>query len=139
MSVPEGEGSGQNLSLFSSLRSFWSVLLAILCTRLDLATVELEEVGTHGVRVIVISLAALLSISMTVFFLLCFLLVLAGTHLLLVLGIVCCVCVLTSIGLVLAARHMIQNRPKFLAQTLAELRRDVEGLRRDVKTGEVPR
>jgi len=117
------------------LRSLWSVLLAILYTRLDLATVELEEVGTHAVRLLMLSLAALLCISMTIFFLLFFLVILSGTHLLLVLGIVCSLCIFASVGLVLATRHMVQNRPKFLAQTLAELRRDVEGLRSEIKAG----
>jgi hypothetical protein len=37
---------------------------------------------------------------------------------------------------VLIARHLILNRPKFLGQTLAELRRDVEALRPAAKTGE---
>ena len=39
-----------------------------------------------------------------------------------------------AIVFVLIARSMILNRPKFLAQTLAELRSDVEGLRKPLAT-----
>ena len=136
MSVPESEGSGPNPGLFSSLRSFWSVLLAILYTRLDLATVELEEVGTHIVQVLLVCLAALICIGMTIFFLLFFVVVLSGKYLPEVLGLVCTLCIIASAGLVLAARYLIVNRPRFLSQTLAELRRDVEGLRHDIKNVE---
>ncbi|SRR5260221_1781146 len=136
MSVPEGEGSGPNPGLFSSLRSFWSVLLAILYTRLDLATVELEEVGLHAMQVVVISLAALLCIGMTIFFFFFFLIVAFWDHAPLVVGIILIVCGTASATLALVARHLIVNRPKFLSQTLAELRRDVEGLRHDIKNAE---
>ena len=138
MPVSETPGSGQNPSLFSSLQSFWAVLIAILYTRLDLATVELEEIGTHTVQLIVVTLAALAAILMTVFFLLFFLVVTFWEHAVFVLGAVTAVSLLISVSLVLAARALIRNRPKFLAQTLAELRRDVEGIRPDL-TQEPPK
>ena len=47
MSDPEGTGSGASPGLFASLRSFWSVLLAILYTRLDLVT-ALKIPGRSG-------------------------------------------------------------------------------------------
>jgi hypothetical protein len=37
-----------------------------------------------------------------------------------------------GVGLLFVARDMILKRPRFLSQTLAELRRDVEGLTRAV-------
>lgn len=126
-------------SLFSSLRSFWGVLIAILCTRLDLLTVELEEEANRAVQLIVVSLAAFLCIGMTIFFFLFFLIVVFWAHAAIVLGMVFTVCVLASVILILVARQMILNRPKFLSQTLTELRRDVEGLRPEVKTAESPK
>ncbi len=120
------------------MQSFWAVLIAILYTRLDLATVELEEIGTHTVQLIVVTLAALAAILMTVFFLLFFLVVTFWEQRIFVLGAVTAVSLLISVSLVLAARALIRNRPKFLAQTLAELRRDVEGIRPDL-TQEPPK
>ena len=123
-------------SLFSSLRNFWGVLLAIFYTRLDLVTAELEDEASRAVRLLVVGLAALLFIGMAIFFLFCFLIVLAGTHKLVVLGIICGLCFLTGAGLLLAAKQMVLNRPKFLSQTLIELRRDVEALRTKMKSRE---
>lgn len=137
MSVPESAETGRNQSLSDSLRTFWGVLVAILYARLDLATVELEEVGTHAVQVVVMSLAAIICIAMTIFFFLFFLVVFFWAQAALVLGIICIVGLLASVILVLIVRQMVLVRPKFLAQTLAELRRDVEGLRPKEKTGEI--
>ncbi|MCE0498336.1 MAG: phage holin family protein [Methylacidiphilales bacterium] len=129
MPVPENLDPGPSPGLFSNLRSFWGVLVAILYTRLDLATTELEESGTHAVRLIVVTLAAVLVIVMTFFFLFFFLIVVFWKEADVILGIVTIICVLSSTALVLVARHLILERPKFLAQTLAELRRDAESLR----------
>lgn len=134
MSVPGSVESGSNPTLFSSLRSFWSVLISIVYTRLDLLTVELEEEAKRAVQLLVVSAAAVLCASMAVFFLMFFLIALFWEHRLIVLGIVFGFYVIASLGLFLAARIMIRKRPKFLSQTLAELRLDVEGLRPTVKT-----
>lgn len=136
MSDPENKDSGANPSLFSSLRNFWAVLLAILYTRLDLVTAELEEEATRAVHLLVVSIAALLSIGMAVFFLMFLFVVTFWENRVLVLGIVCGICILASVGLILAARQMVKTRPKFLSHTLAELRRDVEGLKLKAKTEE---
>ena len=136
MAVPESARPGANPSLFSSLRSFWSVLLAILYTRLDLATLELEEEASRAVQLLAVMLAALLSAGMTVFFFLFFLVVYFWDHAALVLAIVFVLGVIVSATLALIARHMVLNRPKFLSQTLAELRRDVDGLRAATKVVE---
>src|SRR4030081_1500275 len=114
MSVPGSVESGTNPTLFSSLRSFWSVLIAILYTRLDLLTVELEEEAKRAVQLVVISVAALLCASMAVFFLMFFLIALFWEHRLVVLGIVFGFYVLASLGLFLTARSMLLKRPKFL-------------------------
>jgi uncharacterized membrane protein YqjE len=128
MPVPENLDPGPSPGLFSNLRSFWGVLVAILYTRLDLAAAELEESGVHALRLIILSLAALLTVVMTFFFLFFFLIVLFWDHRVLVVGLVLAVYVLASAVLCLVVRHMVLDRPGFLAQTLAELRRDVEAL-----------
>lgn len=128
MSVPESADSGQNSGLFASLRSFWSVLVAILYTRLDLVTAELEDEATRAVHLLLVSMAALLCVGMAAFFIMFLLVVTFWDDRRLVLGIICAVNILASIILLLVARNMVLTRPKFLSQTLAELRRDVESL-----------
>jgi len=137
MAAPESVESGASTGLFSSLRSFWGVLLTILYTRIDLATIELEEEVTRAVQLVIVTLAGVLCLSMAIFFLSLFVIAYYWyTHRLLVLGIVFGVYLLASVILLLVARYMLLNRPKFLSQTLTELRRDVEGLRTAAKTGE---
>jgi len=131
MSVPEGTGSGANPGLFASVRSFWGVLIAILYTRLDLVTAELEDEAIRGIKLIVAGLISLLCLSTAFFFAMLFLLALFWNteYRLPVLGIIFGIYFVAGIGLLLVARNMILSRPKFLSQTLAELRRDAEGLR----------
>ena len=129
MSVPESTDSGQNPSLFVSLRSFWSILIAILYTRLDLATAELEDEASRAVQLLVVSIAALLCTGMAAFFVMFLFVVTFWDNRVLVLSIVCVINIVASVILFLVARNMVLNRPKFLSQTLAELRKDVEGLR----------
>ena len=129
MSVPESTDSGQNPSLFASLRSFWSILIAILYTRLDLATAELEDEASRAVQLLVVSIAALLCTGMAAFFVMFLFVVTFWDNRVLVLSIVCGINIVASVILFLVARNMVLNRPKFLSQTLAELRKDVEGLR----------
>jgi len=138
MSVPDSVEPGAPSGLFASLRSFWSVLLAILYTRLDLATAELEEEATRSIQLIIVTLAGMLCLSMAIFFLSLFIIAYYWyTHRLLVLGLVFGVYLIASVILLLISRSMLLNRPKFLSQTLTELRRDVEGLRAaTIKTGE---
>jgi uncharacterized membrane protein YqjE len=135
MSAPEGIGSGASPGLFASLRSFWSVLVAILYTRLDLVTSELEDEAIRAIKLIAAGLISLLSL-FAAFFWATFL-VLAffwDTHRLRALGVIFLIYFIIGVVLLLIARRMILSRPRFLAQTLAELRRDVEGLRHAVAT-----
>jgi uncharacterized membrane protein YqjE len=132
MPVPEGTGSAENPSLFVSLRSFWSVLIAIFYTRLDLATSELEDAGIRIVKVLVLGLSALLCF-LTAFFWAMFLLLACfwnTEYRLLVLGIIFALYLIGGILCFYFAREMFLTRQPFLSQTLAELRRDVEGLRK---------
>jgi uncharacterized membrane protein YqjE len=137
MSVPGKAESGGTPTLFLSLRSFWSVLVAILHTRLDLLTVELEEEAKRAVQLVVVGVTGLLCASMAVFFLMFFLIALFWENRLVVLGLVFGFYVIASLILFFIARSMILSRPKFLSQTLAELQRDVESLRPATKTEEV--
>jgi uncharacterized membrane protein YqjE len=135
MSVPENTGSDTNPSLFASLRSFWSVLLAVLYTRLDLATVELEDEAVRAIKLLVAGLVSILALAGAVFFGMFFILALFWDNRLIVLAIIFGFYLIVGLILFFVARNMVLTRPKFLSQTLTELRRDVEGLRPPAKTG----
>ena len=131
MSVPEGTGSGAGPSLFASLRSFWSVLVAILHTRLDLVTAELEDAAVHWLKLIVTGLLCLLSLFGAFFFAMYFIIAFFWDNFeqrMWAIGCIFGVYFIAGAICFAIARHMIQSRPRLLAQTLAELRRDVEGL-----------
>lgn len=138
MSVPESVDPGASTSLFSSLRSFWGVLVAIFYTRLDLATLELEEEAIRAVKLIAAALVSLLCLGTAFFFAMFFLLALFWDteYRLWVLGSIFGIYFVAGIVLLLIARKMVLSRPKFLSQTLAELRRDVENLRLKAKPEE---
>ncbi len=131
MAVLGSHGSGESPSLFVSFRSFWGVLLAIVYTRIDLLTAELEDEAARTVKLLLVRLAAMASIGVT-FFLTMFLLIASfwdTAYLSFIMGLVVAICALASVIFIVVARNMVLNRPKFLSQTLTELRRDVEGLK----------
>jgi len=134
MPAPEGTGSAPNPSLFASLRSFWSVLLAILYTRLDLVTAELEDEAIRAVKVLVAGAIAFISFTMAFFFAMFFVIAATwnGPYRLWVIGGIFFIYLLIGLIGILVARNMIFSRPRFLSQTIAELRRDVEGLNRSI-------
>jgi uncharacterized membrane protein YqjE len=131
MAVPGNSDAGKGPSLFVSLRSFWSVVVAIFYTRLDLFTAELEDEGIRLVKFVASGLISLLCLHTAFFFAMLFLLAACwdSEGRLWVIGGIFAVYLLAGLSLLLYARRMIFNRPKFLSQTLAELRRDVEGLK----------
>jgi uncharacterized membrane protein YqjE len=132
MSVPEGSGSGPSPSLFTSLRAFWSVLVAILYTRLDLVTTELEDAAIHGLKLVLAGLVCVLCLFGAFFFAMYFFIAMFWDteYRLFIIGGIFAIYFGAGAILFLIARNMILSRPRFLAQTLAELRRDVEGLRK---------
>ena len=124
MAVRESAGSGLHPSLYSSLRSLWGVALAIVYTRLDLLTAELEDEATRAVRLIVVSLASLLCVGMALFFLMFFLVAAfwETAYRLPILGGVFLVYALASVVLLLIARNMVLRRPERLQSKKAHFR-----------------
>jgi uncharacterized membrane protein YqjE len=112
------------------LRSFWSVVVAILYTRLDLASAELEDEAARGLRLVVAGLVSVMSLLFAIFFAFFFILALVWDteYRLWVIGGIFGVYFVAAVVLGLIARNMILHRPRFLSQTIAELKRDAEGL-----------
>ena len=112
------------------------MIVAILYTRLDLVTAELEDEATRGLRLVLFGLLSVLSLFMAFFFAMFFILALFWdtAYRLWIIGAIFGVYFIAGAALFFTAYDMIKNRPRFLSQTLAELRRDVEGLNRSVHT-----
>jgi uncharacterized membrane protein YqjE len=123
-------------SLFNSMRSFVGVLLATLCTRYDLAALEIEEQVHYGVQLVLSALAALFCVGTALFFLALLILVIFWDERILVLSIVLGVYVLGALIFGAIAASLLARRPKLLEQTLIELRKDVDGLRKPILTTE---
>jgi uncharacterized membrane protein YqjE len=138
MSAPQSAGPGAGPetgpSLFDSLRSFWSVLLAILYTRLDLATDEIEEQARLVAKLLLAGVIAVLALAFAFMFANIWIIACYWDteYRLLTIGLVFGAYLLIGVIAALAARNLVVNRPKIFSQTIAELRRDVEGLTRTI-------
>ena len=134
--MPAPEGSGSNPSLFASVRSFWSVIVAILYTRLDLATAELEDEATRALRLLLTGIIAVLGFAFAFFFAMYFVIAMYWdtSYRLLTIGLVFGIYFVVGVVAAFIIRNMILTRPRFLSQTLAELKRDVESLKTAVNT-----
>ncbi|MBS0310962.1 MAG: phage holin family protein [Proteobacteria bacterium] len=126
MSDPKPGGGG---GLFDSLKGLAASLIAIVHTRLDLLSTELEEERARLASVLVMLFVALFCIGIGVV-LLVFLIVVAfwESHRLLALaGLTAFFLVggATAIGF---ARHRLRTKPKLFAASLAELSKDREHL-----------
>ena len=121
-------------SLFDSLRSFGGVVLATLCTRADLATVELEEQAIFAAQLVLAGLVAVLCFSTAFFFLMVLIVAIFWAEKVLVLAIILGVYLAGGLICLAVARTMLAHRPRLLEQTLTELRKDAAGLRRPIVT-----
>ncbi len=125
-------------SLFASLRTFWRALLATFHTRLDLFTTELGEEAFRLLRLVISAAVTLLALHTAFFFFMLW--VLAAfwdtVYRLWVIGGITLLYLIIGLIALTVARNLIFNRPRFLGQTLDELKRDVEGLHQVIKPRE---
>ena len=118
------------MSIFDSAGRFGASLLAMLQTRVELASVELQEEAQRALRYLVLSLAALFLAAMTVILITFFVILLFWDEN--PLAAVAVLAVLYGVGAFLLTARVkaeIRSRPALLAHTLAELRKDVECMR----------
>jgi uncharacterized membrane protein YqjE len=106
-----------------------ATLLGLIHTRLELVGVEIEEQIAHATSVLLWSIAAIFFASLTVL-LLAFTVVIAfwDGHRLLAAGLVTLSFGVTALVSVLVVRHRLHTRPRFLAATVGELKRDADVL-----------
>jgi uncharacterized membrane protein YqjE len=121
----ERAGSG----LFGSLRRTVGHLAELAHTRLELLSVEMEARLLNSRHVMLWSVVALFSASLAMLMLaVTVLIVFWDTHRLLSAGTITACFTIMAIGAALVVRHRVRERPRLLAATIGELRRDAESL-----------
>jgi uncharacterized membrane protein YqjE len=121
----ERAGSG----LFGSLRRAAGHLAELAHTRLELVGVEMEARLLHSRHVMLWSVVALFSASLAMLMLaVTVLIVFWDTHRLLASATITACFTLMAVGATLVVRHRVHERPRLLAATIDELKRDAESL-----------
>lgn len=119
------EESGRAAGLLESLRGLGKTLLAVLQTRLEIFASEIDEQRALLARVALLSGIAAFCLGLAVILLVLFVAVLFwDTNRLLAIGAMAGVFLAGGIAAGLMLVGTIRRRPKLLAATLAELRKD---------------
>ena len=124
-SAPGGQAPG----LLQSLRNFAATVVALLQTRLDLLSTELEEERLRLSQALLWACVALVFLVLGVIMLTLFLVVLFwDAHRVLVSGLLAFIYLAAGIAAVFAARDKLRGRSKLFSSSLAELAKDREQL-----------
>ena len=119
------EESGHATGLLESLRNLGKTLLAVLQTRLEIFASEIDEQGALLARIAVLAAVAALCLGLAVILVVLFVAVLFwDTNRLLAIGAMAAIFAAAGMIAGLMLRSAIARRPKLLAATLAELRKD---------------
>ena len=126
-----GPSTGGSSGLLDSLGNLGGTLVAIVHTRLDLLSSDLEEDRAHFFALLVLSLVAFLCVGVGVV-LVMILLVVAfwDTHRLLSLAVIAAVFLTSGIGVWVVAVRKARSKPRLFAASLSELSRDRQQLGR---------
>jgi len=119
------EETGRAESLLESLRNLARTFLAIVQTRLEIFASEIDEQRALLARIAVLAGVAAFCLGLAVILLVLFVVVLFwDTNRLLAIGVLAGVFAAGGIVACVVLRTAIARRPKLLAATLAELRKD---------------
>lgn len=123
------ENAHESKGLFESLSMLAATLIAIVQTRLELLSVDLEEERAHLLSILVLILTAMFFIGVGLV-LAVILLVTAfwETHRLLVLGTLSGVFLLAGIAAVVYILHKISTKPRLFTASITELDKDRQQL-----------
>jgi uncharacterized membrane protein YqjE len=125
------EEAGHTESLLESLRNLAKTFVALVQTRVEIFASEIDEERTRLARIVVLAMLVLFCFGLAVVLLVLLIAVLFwDTNRLLAIGVLAGVLALGGLAALLALRSAIVQRPKFLAATLAELRKDEKELER---------
>lgn len=128
----EGAGSGPISSLIGSLKSSLSTLIAIVQTRLDIFSTELQEEIGRAANVLLWAFVALFSAGIGLFVgALVLIFAFWETHRVLVSVLVMGFFFLLALFAALMLRARLQVRPRLFEATIAEFSRDLDHLDAD--------
>lgn len=118
-----------NPGFFDSLRRALATLIELAYTRLELVGVEIEATVRHSLNLLLWSIIAVFSATMSILMLvLTMLIALWDTHRMLAAGAITAFFASAALAAAFVVRHRIRTRPRLLATTIAELRRDAAAL-----------
>jgi uncharacterized membrane protein YqjE len=118
-----------SLGLFASLRSALANIIELAHTRLELLSVEMETRLHNSRHVMLWSVVALFSASLAMLMLaLTMLIVFWDSHRLLAAGAITAFFALLAVGAALMVRYRLRDRPRLMAATISELKRDAAAL-----------
>lgn len=122
-----GERAG--FGLFSSLRSALANAIELAHTRLQLLSVEMEARLLNSRQVMLWSVVAMFSASLAMLMLtLTVLIIFWDTHRLLAASLITVFFVILAVAAALVVRQRVRSRPRLLAATISELKRDAAAL-----------
>jgi uncharacterized membrane protein YqjE len=125
------EEAGHTESLLESLRNLAKTFIALVQTRIEIFASEVDEERTRLARIMVLALTGLFCIGLAmVLFVLLIAVLFWENNRLLAIGVLAGCFALGGLVALLLVRSEIRERPKFLAATLAELRKDEKELDR---------
>lgn len=122
---------GGSRGLLDSLTTLTATLVAVVHTRLNLLSSDLEEEREHFISLLVLALAALFCLGLGVLLATLLLVVAFGeANRLLVLGTLAGLFLATGISLWGVALHKVRTKPRFFAASMSELLKDRQHLTR---------
>jgi uncharacterized membrane protein YqjE len=118
------------MAILDSVVRLGATLIDIIHTRLELISLELEEELVRFSSYLLLSLIALFAAGIAVLLAIFLLIVVFwDTHRIAVVGSLFAVFSSVAVGIAFWLRHAFRNKPRLLASSLAELRKDSAGLR----------
>jgi uncharacterized membrane protein YqjE len=128
--VTESEpGTRAGFGLFSSLRSALGNFIELAHTRLELLSVEMEARLLNSRHVMLWSVVALFSAALAMLMLaFTLLIVFWDTHRLLAACVITAFFAILAVAAALVVRQRVRERPRLLAATISELKRDAAAL-----------
>jgi len=125
------EEAGHTEGLLESLRNLAKTFVALVQTHIEIFASEIDEERVRLARIVVLAMVVLFCLGLAVVLLVVLMAVVVwDTNRLLAIGVLAGVFALGGLAALLALRAAIVQRPKFLAATLAELRKDEKELDR---------
>ncbi|HEY1283561.1 MAG TPA: phage holin family protein [Steroidobacteraceae bacterium] len=127
------EGPPPAAGFVGSFRRMIATLVAIVHTRVELFTTEIEEEIQRAASILLWALIALFFGSLTVLMIAVTVLVIFwDDHRILAASLITGTFLLLTLTFALLARKQLRAKPRFMEASLAELRRDKEGLERAI-------